>query len=80
MQDNDQLMETLKKIYEQLPDAPRQGFFACSDFLFKNSNAPSGYYQVKAANGSAIEIFCDMHGGDPLWRRRLNEGGSPQHD
>ena len=60
MQDNDQLMETLKKIYEQQPDAPRQGSSACSDFLLKNSNAPSGYYQIKAANGSAIEVFCDM--------------------
>ena len=61
MQDNDQLREKLKKIYEKLP-APRQSSPACSDFLCNNSNAPSGYYQIQAANGSAIEVFCDMEG------------------
>ena len=71
MQDNDELMETLKKIYEQLP-VPRQSS-ACSDFLLKNSSALSGYYQIQAANGSVIEVFCDMEGihcgGEGGWMR-----------
>ena len=59
IQDDEQLMEAMKKISQLLP-APRQSSSPTrSDFLHNNSNATSGYYkiQVAMANGSAIEIF-----------------------
>ena len=35
---------------------------ACSDILRCNPSASSGYYQIQAANGSDVQVYCDMEG------------------
>ena len=57
-EDDEQLMETLKIVQQQLCSTPR----ACIDILRCNSSASSGYYQIQAANGSALQVYCDMEG------------------
>ena len=59
---DEQLLKTLKMIHQQLPlpgcNPPRN----CSEILCCNSSASSGYYQIQAASGSAVLVYCDMEG------------------
>ena len=45
----------------------------CAEFFCCNSSASSGYYQIQAANGSAMQVYCDMGriycGGEGGWMR-----------
>ena len=73
-EDNSQLMETLKMIHQQLPPPPEcNPPTTCAEFLCCNSSASSGYYQIQAANGSAVQVYCDMEGthcgGEGGWMR-----------
>ena len=67
--DDEQLMETLNIVQQQICN-PRR---ACTDILRCNSFASSGYYQIQAANGSAVQVYCDMKGthcrGEGGWMR-----------
>ena len=68
-----QLMETLKMIHQQLLPPGCNPPATCRDVHRCNSSTSSGYYQVQAANGSAIEVYCDMEGihcgGEGGWMR-----------
>ena len=33
---------------------------SCAEVFTKKLNAPSGYYWLQSANGSAVRVFCDM--------------------
>ena len=50
----------------------------CMDILRCNPSATTGYYQIQAANGSLVQVYCDMEGancgGEGGWTRvfRLN--------
>ena len=50
------------------PSPNMQGCSSCC-----NSSASSGYYQIQAANGSAVQVYCDMEGtncgGEGGWMR-----------
>ena len=73
-EDDQQLMEKLKMIHQQLPppecNSPPS---TCRDIHRCNSSASSGYYQIQAANGSAVQVYCDMEGtncgGEGGWMR-----------
>ena len=75
-EDNAQLLQKLKTIYQQLPPRapgcnPPQN---CGEILRCNSSASSGYYhQIQVANGSAVQVYCDMEGthcgGEGGWMR-----------
>ena len=77
-EDDQQLMEKLKMIHQQLPPPGCNPPPTCRDILRCNSSAPSGYYQIQAATGSAVQVYCDMEGtncgGEGGWMRvtRLN--------
>ena len=62
-------METLKIVQQQNCNPPR----ACTDILHCNSSASSGYYQIQAANGSVMQVYCEMKGthcgGEGSWMR-----------
>ena len=71
------LIEALKIVQQQLP--PPRGnnlFLSCTDILCCNSSASSGYYQIQAANGSTVQVYCDMEGtncgGERGWMRVAN--------
>ena len=71
------LMNTLKMVQQQLPPPGcNQLFLSCTDTLHCNSSASSGYYQIQAANGSAVQVYCDMErtscGGERGWMRVAN--------
>ena len=61
-EDDPQLMEKLKMIHQQLPPPGCNPPPTCIDILRCNSSASSGYYQIQAANGSAVQVYCDMEG------------------
>ena len=60
--DDQQLMEKLKKIHQQLPPPGCNPPSTCQGILYCNSSASSGYYQIHAANGSTVQVYCDMEG------------------
>ena len=72
-EDDQQLMEALKMALQQLPPPGSNPPATCSDVLRCNSSASSGYYQIQAANGSAVQVYCDMEGtncgGEGGWMR-----------
>ena len=39
---------------------PRNPAASCAEILSNGLNAPSGYYWLQSANGSAVRVFCDM--------------------
>ena len=41
----------------QLPSIPAS---SCLQVSLVNSSSPSGYYWVRASNGSAVRVYCDM--------------------
>ena len=61
---DEQLMEALRQIEQQLGppgcNPPRNR--SCQEVLHCFPSAPSGYYQIHAANGSAVQVYCDMEG------------------
>ena len=67
--DDELLVETLKIVQQQLCNP----LHACTDVLHCKSSASSGYYQIQAANGSAMQIYCEMKGthcgGEGGWMR-----------
>ena len=76
---DEHLIETLKTIQQKLPPPGcTYPHLTCTEILFCNSSASSGYYQIQAANGSAVQVYCDMEGthcgGQRGWTRvaRLN--------
>ena len=73
IEDDQQLMERLKMIHQQLPPPGCNPPLTCIDILRCNSSASSGYYQIQAANGSAVQVYCDMEGtncgGEGGWMR-----------
>ena len=72
---DDQLLEALATAHQRLPPQGclRTTRDSCADILYCNSSASSGYYQIQAANGSQVEVYCDMEGtncgGDGGWTR-----------
>ena len=72
-EDDQKLMETLKTISHQILHPGCNPLSACSDIPHCYSSATSGYYQIKAANGSTVEVYCDLEGtncgGEGGWMR-----------
>ena len=52
-------ISAISEIYSlgRRPDRPAS---SCSQILQNVSAAPSGYYWVRAGNGSAVRVYCDM--------------------
>ena len=81
-EDDEQLMEKLKMIHQQLPPPGCNPPPTCGDILRCNSSASSGYYQIRAANGSTVQVYCDMEGtnceGEGGWMRVANLNANHQ--
>ena len=56
-----QLIEVLKQVQQQLPSHPAL-YTSCMDIHNADPSAPSGYYSIRAANGSTVQVYCDMEG------------------
>ena len=59
---DEQLMDIIKTIKHQLPPPGCNPPLTCIDILRCNSSASSGYYQIQAANGTAVQVYCDTEG------------------
>ena len=71
-----QLMDIIKTIQHEIapPGCNHDNLpQSCSDILRCSKSASSGYYQIQAANGSAVQVYCDMEGtncgGEGGWTR-----------
>ena len=73
---DEQPLKTLKMIHQQLPPPGCNPPWNCNEILCCNSSAFSGYYQIQAANGSAVLVYCDMKGthcgGEGGWMKVAN--------
>ena len=54
--------DLVSEILNRLPPPGCSPHLTCRDVLRCNSSASSGYYQIQAANGSAVQVYCDMEG------------------
>lgn len=72
---DNKLLEALKEIHQQLPPPGclSNTYQSCAHILYCNSFALSGYYHIQVANGSQVQVFCDMEGnhceGEGGWTR-----------
>ena len=64
-----QLHEAIASAHKRLAECLR----SCADVLRCNPSVSSGYYQIQAANGSLVQVYCDMEGancgGEGGWTR-----------
>ena len=62
------LLEALQQVRHRI-----QVHSSCKSAYDTNPSAPSGYYQVRATNGSDLQVYCDMEGvncgGEGGWTR-----------
>ena len=63
---DEQLMEALQQAKEQLPNQTSLmvNDSSCKSIRDSNPSAPSGFYQITSTNGSLVQIYCDMEGGN----------------
>ena len=63
-----QLMESLQQVKPQL-----QPHSSCKSIYDANPSSCSGYYNIAIANGSVVQVYCDMEGtncgGEGGWTR-----------
>ena len=68
-----QLHEAIVSAHKQLPQCWRTPYLSCADVLRCNPSVSSGYYEIQAANGSLVQVYCDMEGancgGEGGWTR-----------
>ena len=60
---NSELLGQLEEI-SQFIGIFNSAFSNCYHVFKDNSSAPSGYYMIRAANGSLISVYCDMEGSN----------------
>ena len=64
-----QLHEAIASAHKRLAEC----LLSCADVLRCNPSVSSGYYQIQAANGSLVQVYCDMEGancgGEGGWTR-----------
>ena len=68
------LMEAIKQVQQQLASPGCNRLIrSCQEILQCFPSASSGYYQIHAANGSVVQVYCDMEGtncgGEGGWMR-----------
>ena len=68
-----QLHKAIVSAHKRLPQCLRTPYLSCADVLHCNPSVSSGYYQIQAANGSLVQVYCDMEGpncgGEGGWTR-----------
>ena len=64
IEDVEELQEVIGKIQQKLgsPGCNPHTNRSCKEILHCFPSAPSGYYQIHAANGSTVQVYCDMEG------------------
>ena len=70
---NQQLRDAIESVKQRLAPPGCNPPSTCRAIHRCNSSASSGYYQIQAANGSAVQVYCDMErtncGGEGGWMR-----------
>ena len=70
LNDDEQLLESLQQVEQQLPN---QLFASCKSIYNADPLSSSGYYNITIANGSVVQVYCDMEGtncgGEGGWTR-----------
>ena len=56
---NSELLDQLEEI-SQFINIFNSAFSNCYHVFKENSSAPSGYYMIRATNGSLISVYCDL--------------------
>ena len=68
-----QLHEAIASAHKRLPQCLQTPYLSCADVLRCNPSVSSGYYRIQAANGSLVQVYCDMEGancgGEGGWTR-----------
>ena len=49
-----------EKLFPQKGLSPSQPAISCKEIIELEPKSPSGFYWLRASNGSAVRIFCDM--------------------
>ena len=60
---NNKILGQLQEI-SQFIDIFNSAFSNCSDVFQENTSSPSGYYTMRAVNGSLISVYCDDNAFD----------------
>ena len=69
LNDDEQLLESLQQVEQQLPNH----YSSCKCIYNADPSSSSGYYNITIANGSVVQVYCDMEGtncgGEGGWTR-----------
>ena len=57
LNDDEQLLESLQQVEQQLPN-----YSSCKSIYNADPSSCSGYYSITIANGSVVQVYCDMDG------------------
>ena len=73
LNDDEQLLESLQQVEQQLPNQLFAHYSSCKSIYNADPSSSSGYYNITIANGSVVQIYCDMEGtncgGEGGWTR-----------
>ena len=69
LNDDEQLLESLQQIKLRIPSQA----YSCKCIYNADPSSSSGYYNITIANGSVVQVYCDMEGtncgGEGGWTR-----------
>ena len=73
LNDDEQLLESLQQVEQQLPNQLFAHCSSCKSIYEADPSSSSGYYNITIANGSVVQVYCDMEGtncgGEGGWTR-----------
>ena len=73
LNDDEQLLESLQQVEQQLPNQLFAHYSSCKCIYNADPSSSSGYYNITIANGSVVQVYCDMEGtncgGEGGWTR-----------
>ena len=73
LNDDEQLLESLQQVEQQLPNQLFANYSSCKSIYNADPSSCSGYYYITIANGSFVQVYCDMEGtncgGEGGWTR-----------
>ena len=73
LNDDEQLLESLQQVEQQLPNQLFANYSSCKSIYNADPSSLSGYYNITIANGSVVQVYCDMEGtncgGEGGWTR-----------
>ena len=73
LNDDEQLLESLQQVEQELPNQLFANYSSCKSIYNADPSSSSGYYIITIANGSVVQVYCDVEGtncgGEGGWTR-----------